>query len=122
MNEELPTTGVPLLFVPIDEVPLDANGKRDRAALLIAPLPVPDADEPYVARRLLTRSGQSLEESVREVWTEVLGIPDIDATTPFFDVGGDSLTPCRWSAGSTLAAEPCHAHVQVGAHDRRPGT
>ncbi|WP_213454853.1 condensation domain-containing protein [Rhizomonospora bruguierae] len=37
----------------------------------------------------------SLEASVREVWTEVLGIPDIDATTPFFDAGGDSLAAMR---------------------------
>ncbi len=100
MNEELPTTGVPLLFVPIDEVPLDANGKRDRAALLIAPLPVPDADEPYVARRLLTRSANR--------WRRAFA----------------RCGPRSWvSRTSTrLAAEPCHAHVQVGAHDRRPGT
>ncbi|WP_213453300.1 condensation domain-containing protein [Rhizomonospora bruguierae] len=37
----------------------------------------------------------SLEASVREVWTEVLGIPDIDATTPFFEAGGNSLTAMR---------------------------
>ncbi len=35
------------------------------------------------------------EESIREVWAEVLGIADIDATTPFFEVGGDSLTAMR---------------------------
>jgi aryl carrier-like protein len=44
--------------------------------------PLPDAGKP----------GPSLEDSVREVWTEVLGIADIDATIPFFDAGGDSLT------------------------------
>ncbi|MGH3763393.1 amino acid adenylation domain-containing protein, partial [Actinophytocola sp.] len=33
------------------------------------------------------------EDSVREVWAEVLGAGDIDATTTtFFDAGGDSLT------------------------------
>ncbi|CRK56745.1 non-ribosomal peptide synthetase [Alloactinosynnema sp. L-07] len=33
-----------------------------------------------------------LEHSVREVWAEVLGAGDYDATTGFFDSGGDSLT------------------------------
>ncbi|MCX4762813.1 amino acid adenylation domain-containing protein [Streptomyces sp. NBC_01275] len=37
-------------------------------------------------------AGAALEASIREVWTEVLGIADIDAATPFFDAGGDSLT------------------------------
>ncbi|MFI6053448.1 amino acid adenylation domain-containing protein [Streptomyces violascens] len=48
------------------------------AAAPPAPAPVP--------------SGSPLEASVREVWTEVLGVSDIDVTTPFFDAGGDSLT------------------------------
>jgi aryl carrier-like protein len=33
----------------------------------------------------------TLEASVREVWTEVLGVADVDATTPFFELGGDSV-------------------------------
>ncbi|GGN93885.1 hypothetical protein GCM10011579_092820 [Streptomyces albiflavescens] len=37
-------------------------------------------------------AGGMVEESIREVWTEVLGTTDIDAATPFFDAGGDSLT------------------------------
>ncbi|MFC9120848.1 non-ribosomal peptide synthetase [Streptomyces sp. NPDC057067] len=34
----------------------------------------------------------AVEADVRAVWAEVLGIADIDAETPFFDAGGDSLT------------------------------
>ncbi|WP_413754050.1 amino acid adenylation domain-containing protein [Streptomyces sp. R-74717] len=37
-------------------------------------------------------AGAALEASIREVWAEVLGITDLDAATPFFDAGGDSLT------------------------------
>lgn len=37
-------------------------------------------------------TASSLETSVREVWTEVLGITDVDAATPFFEAGGDSVT------------------------------
>jgi acyl carrier protein len=63
-----------------------------RDAVARPPLPEPDADRPDVARRTAAPSGPSLEDGVREVWTEVLGVPDIDATTSFFDAGGDSLT------------------------------
>ncbi|PRY44810.1 non-ribosomal peptide synthetase [Umezawaea tangerina] len=55
----------------------------------VGPAPVPVAPEPVIPA---VPSGSRLEASVREVWTEVLGVADIDATTPFFDAGGDSLT------------------------------
>ncbi|WP_405798438.1 amino acid adenylation domain-containing protein [Streptomyces sp. NBC_01506] len=57
-----------------------ATGSTTAEAPVPAPAPVAEpADAP-------------LEESVREVWAEVLGTTDIDAATPFFDAGGDSLT------------------------------
>jgi aryl carrier-like protein len=40
----------------------------------------------------VSSSGSPLEASVREVWTEVLGVADFDAVTTFFEAGGDSLT------------------------------
>ncbi|MGH3659865.1 MAG: phosphopantetheine-binding protein, partial [Micromonosporaceae bacterium] len=95
LKEKVPDYMVPSQFVPIDEMPLNADGTRDLAALPNAPLPVPDADEPQAAQHTPAPSDPSLEESVREVWTEVLGIPDIDAGTVFFDAGGDSLTAMR---------------------------
>ncbi|GGT44147.1 hypothetical protein GCM10010207_50470 [Streptomyces atratus] len=60
------------------------------AAVAAAPAAVPDAVAPVAPAP--APSGSPLETSVREVWTEVLGITDIDATTSFFDAGGDSLT------------------------------
>ncbi|MEV7275420.1 amino acid adenylation domain-containing protein [Streptomyces sp. NPDC093111] len=36
-------------------------------------------------------TGSALEADVRAVWTEVLGVRELDATTSFFDAGGDSL-------------------------------
>jgi aryl carrier-like protein len=40
-------------------------------------------------------SDTSLEASIREVWTDVLGVPHVDVSTPFFDAGGTSLTAMR---------------------------
>lgn len=51
------------------------------APVVPAPRPAPSA-----------ASGSPLEAGVRAVWAEVLGVADIDATTSFFDAGGDSLT------------------------------
>ncbi|MEU6979153.1 amino acid adenylation domain-containing protein [Streptomyces sp. NPDC046371] len=47
------------------------------------PVPVPAVSAP---------TGSDLEADVRAVWTEVLGVRELDATTSFFDAGGDSLT------------------------------
>ncbi|WP_433399645.1 amino acid adenylation domain-containing protein [Streptomyces sp. CA-146814] len=59
---------------PVRQVPAVASGSAPTPAAL-----------PEPARA-------ALEAGIREVWTEVLGITDIDARTPFFDAGGDSLT------------------------------
>jgi aryl carrier-like protein len=67
-----------------EDVMTDAD-LRSVSAVQVAATTVPVATAAAPSR-------SSLEASVREVWTEVLGTPDIDATTPFFEAGGDSLT------------------------------
>ena len=76
----------------------------------------------------------TLEASVREVWTEVLGVADVDATTPFFELGGDSVGAmqvvsrlrARYGALSmrTFMAAPTIAglvEVLDGVAPRKPG-
>ncbi|WP_330349310.1 amino acid adenylation domain-containing protein [Streptomyces sp. NBC_00582] len=90
---------------PLRATPLP--GMADLARLLTSPRPAapavpPSAPAPRTPAAPPVRpsapapapgsAGVDLEASVREVWTEVLGITDVDAATPFFDVGGDSLT------------------------------
>ncbi len=58
-----------------------------------APAPVVAAPvAPAEAVAAPAPSNVRLEADVREVWTEVLGVTGVDATTSFFDAGGDSLT------------------------------
>ena len=76
---------VPSWFVPLDELPLTANGKLDRRAL---PIPDGDAlgsDEVYVAPRT------EVERVIAGVWAQVLGIERVGVHDNFFALGGHSL-------------------------------
>jgi thioesterase domain-containing protein/acyl carrier protein len=78
---------VPLAFVPLDEMPLAADGSVDRSAL---PLPMiirgRPADTPYVAPRT------ELEKRLAAVWKKVLWLDqDVGIQDRFSDLGGHSL-------------------------------
>ncbi|MET8178288.1 non-ribosomal peptide synthase/polyketide synthase [Streptomyces sp. NPDC005336] len=84
---ELPGYMVPSAVVPLDALPLSANGKLDRAAL---PAPGPAADRaPYRAPRDTT------ERLVARIWAEVLGVERVGAEDDFFALGGDSILSIR---------------------------
>lgn len=78
----LPEYMIPGLFVFLEALPLNPNGKIDRKAL---PLPEQydktDYDPPVNA----------LEMVIAEIWSEVLEIPQVGLQNNFFDLGGHSL-------------------------------
>lgn len=70
----------------------DATGALAQAnAPTASSVPVTAAPSP-VATAEPKPDRTAVEAGIREIWTEVLGVTDIDAHTPFFDAGGDSLT------------------------------
>jgi acyl carrier protein len=76
---------VPNAIMMLDGIPLLPNGKVNRAAL-----PSPEwgksADKvEYVGPRTPT------EETVAEIWKEVLNVERISVESDFFDIGGHSL-------------------------------
>jgi thioesterase domain-containing protein/acyl carrier protein len=85
LSRHLPAHSLPSRFVPMDRLPVTANGKVDRAAL-----PVPDSVRPDL-RTTLVGPINLVQLRISELWTELLGIAPIGIRDDFFDLGGDSL-------------------------------
>lgn len=85
----LATYMVPTVWVTLDALPLNPNGKVDRKAL-----PAPEFGDPS---RELVVAGTGTEAAVAEVWAGVLGLDQVGVTDTFFDLGGNSLLLIRLS-------------------------
>ncbi|HEV3037342.1 MAG TPA: amino acid adenylation domain-containing protein [Candidatus Angelobacter sp.] len=83
LTQILPAYMIPRVYVIVDSLPLNANGKVDRQALP-APGPV-DSQNLYVSPRNTT------EERLTQIWEELLGISRVGIDDNFFDLGGDSI-------------------------------
>jgi non-ribosomal peptide synthetase component F/acyl carrier protein len=81
----LPDYMVPSRIVAIDEMPLTPNGKVDRKALI---------DAGWNTRRQvgpISRPIGSTEETIADIWEQVLSTGPVGAHDNFFDLGGHSL-------------------------------
>ncbi|HET9893412.1 MAG TPA: amino acid adenylation domain-containing protein, partial [Streptosporangiaceae bacterium] len=87
---QLPDYLVPAGFKAMDRLPLNANGKIDRAAL-----PAPERE----ARRLAGPPRGETEERLAEVWRRLLPADETTASVghedSFFELGGNSLLAAR---------------------------
>ncbi|MFZ5579115.1 MAG: amino acid adenylation domain-containing protein [Pseudomonadota bacterium] len=86
LEARLPEYMVPSVFVLLDLIPLNANGKVDRRAL---PMPA-DADRTGGGARIAPRN--EIEEQLLAIWQKVLEREDIGVTDNFFELGGHSLS------------------------------
>ena len=84
----LPAYMVPEAFVRLDALPLSPNGKIDRKAL---PAPALAADG--LSRHIAPRN--FIEETIAQIWTELLGAPNVGVNDNFFELGGHSLLAAR---------------------------
>ncbi|WP_223465806.1 non-ribosomal peptide synthetase [Pseudomonas sp. GL-RE-26] len=78
----LPEYMVPTYLMPLDALPVTANGKLDRKAL-----PPPDAapQQAFVAPQ------DALQTALAQIWQEVLGADPVGLEDNFFELGGDSI-------------------------------
>ncbi|WP_372785125.1 amino acid adenylation domain-containing protein [Phenylobacterium sp.] len=82
----LPTHMIPAAFVPMDELPLNTNGKLDRPAL---PTPQVASEAPYLAAR------DGNERRLCKLFAELTGAGRVGIDDNFFDLGGHSVLGAR---------------------------
>ncbi|MBB5866510.1 non-ribosomal peptide synthase/polyketide synthase, partial [Xanthomonas sp. 3058] len=84
----LPEVMLPTAYVILETLPLTANGKLDRRAL-----PAPDADA--LAVQAYTPPQGALEQTLAQLWRELLGVEQVGRHDSFFALGGHSLLGVR---------------------------
>lgn len=83
LTRTLPHHMVPSAFVVLDAMPINRNGKIDRASL-----PAPDYTESLAA---FAAPGDETEAALLDVFASVLKVPAIGIHDNFFHLGGDSI-------------------------------
>ncbi len=84
----LPDYMVPAAFVLLDRLPLNANGKIDRAAL--PAFSTSGADE-REREATFVAPGTPAEEALAAIWAGLLRLDKVGIHDNFFEVGGDSI-------------------------------
>ncbi|MEU9144178.1 amino acid adenylation domain-containing protein [Streptomyces sp. NPDC048349] len=82
----LPEYMAPSVFVPLDRLPLTANGKVDRGRL-----PEPEGAAARPGGPAYAAPSGATEEILAALWSEVLGVERVGVRDNFFDLGGDSI-------------------------------
>ena len=85
LKARLPEYMVPSAFVFMDTLPLTPNGKIDRKALPEPDWSHLDIQNHYISPRT------PLEETLANIWSQVLGIDKVGVEDNFFEAGGHSL-------------------------------
>ncbi|HEX3076841.1 MAG TPA: phosphopantetheine-binding protein, partial [Lachnospiraceae bacterium] len=105
LKTKLPAYMVPSRFMFINEIPVLESGKLDRNSLPSIEDVRPDIDVEYVAPR------NPMEETLAQIWSEILQIDRVGVYDNFFDLGGQSLMATQMISRirSTLGMEiPLH--------------
>lgn len=97
MEAKVPEFMVPNAFIALDRLPRNTNGKVDRGALRERRAEITGSTDPVGPRN-------AWEQTVAQIWEEVLGrnVPSID--DDFFHLGGHSLMAMRVASRLSAAA------------------
>jgi amino acid adenylation domain-containing protein len=88
LQQQLPEYMVPAVLIPLEQLPLTANGKIDRKSLIAtAAENIPD--------RVYTAPVSQTEKILTTIWEELLGVLPVSIYDNFFELGGNSLLAMR---------------------------
>lgn len=88
LSQTLPHYMIPDYFVELQSLPLTPNGKIDRKAL-------PEPEISSGREKTYSPPTNKIEETLVEIWQNLLGVNQIDIYDDFFDLGGHSLKAIR---------------------------
>ncbi|MET0547021.1 MAG: amino acid adenylation domain-containing protein [Caulobacterales bacterium] len=91
LRSQLPDYMCPTAWVALARMPMTGNGKLDRKAL-----PNPNLENEPARDRVLPVN--SMEETLLEIWSDVLGVREISTTDSLFALGADSIHLFRIAA------------------------
>jgi len=84
LRAELPEYMVPLHWLWLERLPLNANGKLDRKAL-------PALEIGQLQSQDYQAPGNALEQTLADIWAQVLNVERVGVRDNFFELGGHSL-------------------------------
>jgi amino acid adenylation domain-containing protein len=87
LQVKLPNYMVPQHFVELESIPLTPNGKVDRDVMRLLPLETLQTNHIQIHDEPLTE----MEQTLTDIWKEVLGLDHISVHDNFFELGGHSL-------------------------------
>jgi len=89
LSQNLPDYMIPATFVMLDALPLNPYGKVDRKALPEPDNSRPELETPFIPART------PVEQTLTEIWSEVLNINSVGIHDNFLYLGGNSLLGTR---------------------------
>lgn len=97
LSVKLPDYMVPATFTVLDSLPLTSNGKVDRKALPVPTRVRTEISASYVAPR------SKVEETLVDLWEQVIGMEGIGIHDNFLELGGDSIQSIQISSRANHA-------------------
>ncbi|WP_114751764.1 non-ribosomal peptide synthetase [Pleomorphovibrio marinus] len=84
LKERLPNYMVPMLWVVLDQFPLNHSGKIDKKAL-------PEPNLETIVKEIFVAPSTKTELLLSQIWKRILSLQQIGVNDNFFELGGNSL-------------------------------
>lgn len=112
LEKSLPKAMVPGFFILLAKLPLTPSGKLDRAAL-------PAPEEGDLSKTTYQAPQTQIQQTICEIWQDLLGLTRLGIEDGFFEVGGHSLLATRAASalskklGKTIPVRAIFEHPTV---------